>query len=177
MALVLQIALIGLTGIAAITDSRSRRIPNVLVLAGFIVGLALNAWLAGWSGVQQSLMGFGLAALIYVPLFLLRAMGGGDVKLMAAAGAIVGPRDWFTLFILASIAGGAIAIAMLLSRRAFGPAFGNVGHIVKELAHFRAPYKSNAALDVASPKALTMPHGVAIAAGAAALVYMQRVAS
>ena len=35
-------------------------------------------------------MGAGLALLIYVPLFALRAMGGGDVKLMAAVGAIVG---------------------------------------------------------------------------------------
>jgi prepilin peptidase CpaA len=174
MPLPLQIALLGLTGIAAVTDARSRRIPNVLVVAGFVVGIALNTWLAGWPGTQQSLMGFGLAALVYVPLFILRAMGGGDVKLMAAAGAIVGPRDWFTLFILASLAGGAIAIAMLLTRSAFGSAFDNVRHIVKELAHFRAPYKSNAALDVASPKALTMPHGVAIAAGAVALLLIQR---
>ena len=83
-------------------------------------------------------------------------------------------RDWFTLFILASLAGGAIALGMLMTRSAFGPAFGNILHILKELAHFRAPYKSNAALDVASPKALTMPHGIAIAAGAVALLVIQR---
>lgn len=163
-----------LTGIAAATDAYSRRIPNLLVVAGFLAGLGLNIWLAGWVGAQQSLMGFGLAVLVYVPLFILRAMGGGDVKLMAAAGAIVGPGDWFTLFILASIAGGVIAIGMLLTRSAFGPAFDNVRHIVKELAHFRAPYRSNAALDVASPKALTMPHGVAILAGAVALLLLKR---
>ena len=174
MPLPLQIALLGLTGIAAISDAYSRRIPNVLVVAGFFAGLGLNIWLAGWPGAQQSLLGFGLAALVYVPLFILRAMGGGDVKLMAAAGAIVGPRDWFTLFILASLAGGAIAIAMLMTRSAFGPAFANIRHIVTELAHFRAPYKTNAAVDVANPKALTMPHGVAIAAGAVALVLIQR---
>jgi prepilin peptidase CpaA len=174
MPLPLQIALLGLTGIAAVTDGYSRRIPNALVVAGFLAGLALNSWLAGWLGLQQSLLGFGLAILIYVPLFVLRAMGGGDVKLMAAAGAIVGPRDWFTLFILASLAGGAIALGMLMTRSALGPAFGNIMHILKELAHFRAPYKSNAALDVASPKALTMPHGIAIAAGAVALLVITR---
>jgi prepilin peptidase CpaA len=174
MLLPLQIALLGLTGIAAITDARSRRIPNVLVVAGFVVGLVLNIWLSGWHGLQQSLLGFGLAILVYVPLFILRAMGGGDVKLMAAAGAIVGPRDWFTLFILASLAGGAIALGMLMSRSAFGSAFENVMHIFKELLHFRAPYKTNAALDVASPKAITMPHGIAIAAGAVGLLLIQR---
>jgi prepilin peptidase CpaA len=174
MPLPLQIALMGLTGVAAITDAYSRRIPNALVVAGFLAGIALNVWIGGWMGLKESLFGFGLALLIYVPLFIVRAMGGGDVKLMAAAGAIVGPGNWFTLFILASIAGGAIALGMLLTRQTLGPAFGNVAHILKELAHFRAPYKSNAALDVASPKAMTMPHGIAIAAGAAALLVLQR---
>src|SRR3954466_3907979 len=112
----IKITLIGVTGIAAITDLYSRRIPNALAVAGFVAGLSLNAWLNGWGGLAQSVMGFGLAVLIYVPLFLLRAMGGGDVKLMAAAGAIVGPRDWFTLFIMASIAGGVIAVGFLLAR-------------------------------------------------------------
>src|SRR5690349_12616599 len=119
----IKIALIGVTGVAALTDLYSRRIPNFLVVAGFIAGLAFNIWFAGWIGLAQSLMGFGLAILIYVPLFVLRAMGGGDVKLMAAAGALVGPRDWFTLFILASIAGGVIAMGMLLARNTLGSTF------------------------------------------------------
>jgi prepilin peptidase CpaA len=174
MPLSIQIALVGLTGIAAITDVYSRRIPNLLVIAGLIAGIVLNVWLGGWLGLKDPVLGFGLALLIYVPLFIVRAMGGGDVKLMAAAGAILGPREWFTLFIFASIAGGAIALGMLLTRQALGPAFGNILYILKELAHFRAPYKSNAALDVASPKALTMPHGIAIAAGAIALLVLQR---
>ena len=122
---------------------------------------------------RTRLLGFGLAVLIYVPLFLLRAMGGGDVKLMAAAGAIVGPKDWFTLFILASIAGGVIALGMLLARNALGSAFFNIMHIVKELAHFRAPYKSQPDLDISSPQSLSMPHGVAIAIGAVALLVLQ----
>jgi Flp pilus assembly protein protease CpaA len=89
---------------------------------------------------------------------------------MAAAGAIVGPRDWFTLFIFASIVGGVIALGMLMARRSMGPAFWNMMHIAKELAHLRMPYESNAALDISSSQALTMPHGVAIGIGAALLV-------
>lgn len=169
----LQFALAGLTGISAITDLYSRTIPNSVVVAGFAAGLALNGWLGGWSGLLQALAGFGLAALIYVPLFLLRAMGGGDVKLMAAAGAIIGPSEWFTLFVFASIAGGAIALGMLLARNALGAAFWKIMHICKELAHFRAPYKSQPELDISSTQALTMPHGVAIAVGAAFLLISQ----
>src|SRR4051812_18653820 len=121
MPIAIKIALAGLTGISAITDFYSRRIPNAVVVAGFIAGIALNTWLNGVNGLWHALMGFGLAILIYVPLFILRAMGGGDVKLMAAAGAIVGPKDWFTLFIFASLAGGAIALGMLLAKNALGP--------------------------------------------------------
>src|SRR4051794_38660320 len=116
MPFAIKFALIGLTGISAITDLYSRRMLNPVVAAGFAAGVGLNAWLDGWSGLLHALGGFGLAILIYVPLFVLRAMGGGDVKLMAAAGAIVGPRDWFTLFVLASITGGAIALGMLIAR-------------------------------------------------------------
>jgi Flp pilus assembly protein protease CpaA len=92
---------------------------------------------------------------------------------MAAAGALVGPRDWFTLFILASIAGGVIAMGMLLARNTLGSTFGNMMHIAKELAHFRAPYKSQPDLDISSPQSLSMPHGVAIGIGAALLLISQ----
>jgi Flp pilus assembly protein protease CpaA len=101
-------------------------------------------------------------------------MGGGDVKLMAAAGAVVGPRDWFTLFVFASITGAVIALGMLVARNAFGAAFYNMMHIAKEIAHFRAPYKSKSQLDIASPQALTMPHGVAIFVGAVLLLIARR---
>jgi prepilin peptidase CpaA len=170
MPFALQCALVAVTGLAALTDLYSRRIPNPLVVAGFAAGVLLNTWLSGWQGAFHAAMGFGLALLIYIPLFALRAMGGGDVKLMAAAGAIVGPRDWFTLFIFASVVGGVIALGMLMARRSMGPAFWNMMHIAKELAHLRMPYSSNAALDISSSQALTMPHGVAIGIGAALLV-------
>ena len=60
----IKIALMGVTGISAITDLYSRRIPNAVVVAGFVAGLALNTWLNGCAGLAQSLMGFGLAVLI-----------------------------------------------------------------------------------------------------------------
>src|SRR5687767_3708853 len=101
---------------AAATDLRSRRIPNWLVVAGLLAGVTLNVVLAGWSGLLAAALGFALALAVYVPLFILRAMGGGDVKLMAAVGCMAGPQNWLTIFILASLAGGVMAIVILLSR-------------------------------------------------------------
>ena len=101
---------------------------------------------------------------------MLRAMGGGDVKLMAAAGAIIGPGEWFTLFIFASVAGGADSSRHVACAKRIGRGILEDDAHFKELAHFRAPYKSQPDLDISSPQALTMPHGVAIAVGAVLLL-------
>jgi prepilin peptidase CpaA len=164
-------AMTAITLVAAFTDLKARRIPNWLVLAGVVAGFGLNAALGGWSGVAAAGLGFGLALLIYVPLFILRAMGGGDVKLMAAIGCMAGPNNWFTIFILASIAGAVYAVFLLVAKRSMGGAIWNVLHIVKELIRLRLPFRSKPQLDIGHPKALSVPHGVSIAAGTLVFLY------
>jgi hypothetical protein len=72
----LQVVLAIIAGLAAIYDLRYRRIPNWIVLTGLVLGIGLNAFLFEWAGVRQSLLGLGLAFVIYFPLYLLRGMGG-----------------------------------------------------------------------------------------------------
>jgi prepilin peptidase CpaA len=159
------IALTAITVVAAFTDMRSRRIPNWLVMTGFIAGFGLNIALSGWDGLKAAALGFALALLIYVPLFILRAMGGGDVKLMAAVGSLAGPHAWFAIFLLASLAGGLYAIFLLTARRAVGGALWNIFHILKELVRMRLPFRTKPELDIGHSNALSVPHGVSIAAG------------
>lgn len=161
----------GITLTAAFTDLRSRIIPNWLVVTGLASGFVLNILLAGWTGLSQSCLGFGLALLIYVPLFILRAMGGGDVKLMAAVGSLVGPQNWFLIFLLASIAGGLYALVLLFARNVYGGVFRNVIHILGELVRLRLPFRTRPELDVAHERAVSVPHAVAILAGAVAFLY------
>ena len=160
--------------VAAIFDIRSRRIPNWLVLAGLVSGLVLNGVLAGLAGLGSSLLGFGLALLIYVPLFVLRAMGGGDVKLMAALASLCGPYNWLVLFVFASLAGGIFAILVVFGRHAARSTFVNTVHILRELARGRMPFRSNPALDIAHESSNSIPHGVAIAAGVILFLYSLR---
>src|SRR3954453_3148613 len=134
-------AVVVVTLVAALTDLKWRIIPNRLVIAGLISGFVLNAALGGWGGGWGSVLGFGLALCIYVPLFILRAMGGGDVKLMAALGCLVGPHNWFILFILASVAGGIYAFILLLARDVSGGVLWNMVHIFRELVRLRLPFK------------------------------------
>jgi prepilin peptidase CpaA len=161
------------TAVAAATDLRSRIIPNWLVVCGLILGFGLNMYLHGLAGLWSAFLGFALALGLYIPLYLLRAMGGGDVKLMAAIGALAGPKDWFTIFVFASLLGGVFAIALLFLRNAMGPTFHNIRHIITNLVLLRAPFKTNPDLDISSPKAITMPHGVAIAAGTFAFLFLR----
>jgi prepilin peptidase CpaA len=157
---------------AAVWDLRTRRIPNWLTLPGIAVGIAANVYLAGWAGLRQSMEGFAAGFAVYFVLYLIRAMGAGDVKLMAAVGAFAGPVAWFYIFVFTAIAGGAIALVMVAWTGRFRRTMGNVGFILMELMHFRAPYLTREELSVKSAKSLRLPQGVAIGVGC--LVFLAR---
>lgn len=166
----IRFGLEALVVVAAILDVRSRRIPNWLTLPGIIAGIAANTWLQGWAGLKLSLLGFGAASLVYGVLFALRAMGGGDVKLMAAIGAFSGPDQWFVIFVLTSILGGVFALVTLLVRGGLGRVLRNIGVILWSLVRLRSPHVERPELDVTHAAARTLPHGAAIAAGT--LIYL-----
>ncbi len=121
------------------------------------------------AGLVIAAEGFGLAFVIYFVLYLLRGMGAGDVKLMAALGCIAGPMSWLVLFLGTAILGGLVAVVLTLAHGRFYSTLWNVGQIVKELALFRAPYKNQPQLDLHHKAALRAPHGTIIAVTAVLL--------
>ena len=152
---------------AAVYDVRYRRIPNWLTLAGILAGVALNGFLdQGRPGLfVSSLLGLAIAFGLYFVLYALRAMGAGDVKLMAAVGAIVGWPDWFGVFIVTAIIGGIMALLLVAVRGRVKKTFWNVAFILSELKSGRPAYMRREELDVKNPKALGLPHGAVIAVG------------
>jgi prepilin peptidase CpaA len=167
-----QILLGILTLVAAGFDIRYRRIPNWLVLAGIVTGAAWNLYASGWSGLGHAATGLGLGFALYFPLYLLRARGAGDVKLLAAVGAIVGPGNCFWVFLLTAILGGVIAMIVLVLHKRVGHTFFNMSFIMSDLTKLRAPYKSSDELDVTTAKGMRLPHGAMIAVGTAAFIAM-----
>lgn len=160
-----QFLLITLVLIAAAYDVLYRRIPNWLVASGIAAGLLINTVIFGMHGMKVSLFGLLLAFLIYFPFFVLRGMGAGDVKLMMAIGSVTGPAVWFGIVIATGLAGGVVALAVLLSRKRLAVTLMNTALILSSLLRLRAPYKDHPHLDVSSPAALTMPHAATIALG------------
>lgn len=151
---------------AAIYDIRFRRIPNWLTAGGVLIGLGLNTFLyEGWPGLRFGLIGMAAAFGLYFFLYALRAMGAGDVKLMAAVGALVGWEDWFGIFVVTAIVGGIMALILMTLRGRVKHTLWNVGFILSEMKHGRPAYVGREELDVKNPKAMGLPHGFVIAVG------------
>ncbi|MDQ2775099.1 MAG: A24 family peptidase [Acidobacteriota bacterium] len=164
MSIPITVVLLLVVVAAGIYDLRVRRIPNWLNLSGLILGLGFNA-MPGQDGVAKSLVGLACALAVYIPLYLVRGMGAGDVKLMAAVGSITGPANWLGIFIVTAILGGIAALVLIAVRRKFQQTVLNLGTILRELFHRRMPSAADEKLDIRDSRALRMPHGAIIAAG------------
>jgi prepilin peptidase CpaA len=163
---VIAAVLLALVSIAAGYDVRYGRIPNWLTAAGVILGLLLNTILDSvWNGLKFSLAGFILALSVYFILYVVRAMGGGDVKLMAAIGALMGWRNWIAIFLITALIGAVAALLLVALRGRLRKTLWNVAFILNELKSGRPAYAKNEELDVRSAKGLGLPHGAVIAAG------------
>jgi prepilin peptidase CpaA len=121
-------AAITVAAIAAATDLWHRRIPNWLTVGGIALGLALNVSHGTW---LDALQGLGLALAIHLPLFALRLTSGGDVKLMAALGAIAGPRHFLTIFVFSAVLGGLAALYIAWRNKRLAGTLANVGDMLK----------------------------------------------
>ncbi|MEQ1885345.1 MAG: A24 family peptidase, partial [Bryobacteraceae bacterium] len=154
--LAIQVLLILVAVTAAMIDVRTRKVPNWLSLAGVLLAILLNSFLYAVDGIFSaegllfSLKGLGLAFGIYFVLYLLRGMGAGDVKLMAAIGAAVGWANWLGILVMTSAAGLIAGIVLVFAKRRVRETLHNMETIVTALPKGRAPYKENPDLDVRS---------------------------
>lgn len=103
--------------IATVTDVRSRRIPNAVTYSTMLVTLLTYCLTSGWSGLFFSLKGMACGIVLLILPYFLGGMGAGDVKLMGAVGAVLGPVDTFFAFLVIATLGGVAAIGMLIVRR------------------------------------------------------------
>ena len=120
----LTLLLLALLFAAALWDLRHREIPNTCVAA--LLGLGVVGVLSGSMPWTAALLGFGICFAVGLLLFALGAWGGGDAKLVAGVGAVLGSPAVFPALLFSALVGGLLAaIAGLRGERdvAYGPAF------------------------------------------------------
>jgi prepilin peptidase CpaA len=156
--------LVALTALAGcLHDLRSRRIPNYLTFGSAAVAFVYALATAGWSGLAVGIAGWALGIALFIPFFLLRGMGAGDVKLLAALGAWIGPISLLSLTFYTAISGGVMALVVVLWRRKLIVTFENLWLL---LCHFRViGLKPMSDLSLENKNTLSLPYGLPIAAG------------
>jgi prepilin peptidase CpaA len=115
LTLPLAATVLGASAWAVREDLLAHRIPNLLTGSVLGVGLVLQLALGGWGALGQATLGVLVGLAVLLPFYLLRAMGAGDVKLLAALGALLGPHWALIAGIGTLIAGGILAGAYLLA--------------------------------------------------------------
>lgn len=173
-ALLRGMCLAGVLGAAVVTDIRARKIPNRLIVSGFLLALLTNGVAAHWSPDLVGPLGFGpsLAGAVVglgtlVPLYVIGAMGAGDVKLMAVVGAFLGPSATIGAALATLVAGGVLAVVAALHWRVAPAMLRNVRTMlatgVARLGIGELPQYTGA-----PGSAGQLPYAVAIATGTAA---------
>jgi prepilin peptidase CpaA len=146
---------------AAWWDATDGRIPNELTVAGLAAALILRAPL-GVDSVVQGLMGFAVALLVSGVLYALRAIGGGDVKLLAGVGAFLGSSEVVGALGLIAVLGAAFALLITVRKGLLPLLIFNTVELVKSL---RSLGRAGPIRKLGSPGALTIPYAIPIAAG------------
>ena len=168
--------LIGLLIGAACIDAKTHRIPNVLVMIGIAFAIPYNGIYPAYhseNGWLVALSGMGVGFVAFLPLYFLRAMGAGDVKLMAMVGAFVGPWPAVLSVLWSCVAGGVLALGYLMWTGNARRGFGNVKTLVT--SNFMTMSIGHVDLSV-SPlvSAGKLPYGVAIASGTIAFLVVRQ---
>ncbi len=103
-------------GTSALVDLRIRRVPNPLTLGIAALGVALATSGRGTVSLWAALGGCAVGLLAMLPGYLIGATGGGDVKLVAAMGTMLGPRGALFAVLYTAIAGGLLALIVAARR-------------------------------------------------------------
>lgn len=170
------VLLAGLLLLAVYHDVRSRRIPNCLVLPGALAGLLLNCVMPAGAGLLTAtpgaigfwpaLGGLALGLALLLPMYALKALGAGDVKLMAMVGAFVGPYTVFLCLLSTLLAGGVLALAVAAFHGSLRQVAGNSYHMALN-SFMRAIAAQRPEIDAPVVPSGKLPYAIAIACGTA----------
>jgi prepilin peptidase CpaA len=163
---------VAVTGLLACAwDISTRRVPNGLTWGSAVVALGFFLATGGPRALGWSLAGWAVGCALLLPVFLLRGMGAGDVKLLAALGAWMGPHTVLWAALYGALAGGVLAIVVSLAHGYLGQAVRNVGYVVGYWRLFGpTPVPEFTLADAKGPR---LPYALPIVAGTFAALWLR----
>jgi len=161
----MQTALVAITvavvSVAVYTDVRWSKVLNVITLPAIVAGLSLNTASNGLDGLLASLAGVGVALLVFIFSSALgRILGGGDVKLLAAVGALNGAPFLGLVIVYTALIGAVLAIVVALSHGILGDCLRRLGSACYLRAVAQVPMQIEA-----SQRRARLPYAIAICLG------------
>ncbi len=158
-------------GVATIFDFRSRRIPNWLTGSTALGALLLHAALGGPNDLGSALLGAALGFGATLLFFLMGGMGAGDVKLMAAVGAVLGFSAMIPALLASAIFGALCGIAVALARGRLREVAANAFRLAEH--HRTEGLVPHPEINVQSENGLRLPFALPIALGCLAALAAQ----
>lgn len=157
--------------IGCVFDLHSRRIPNELTLGAALAAVIVSAVTGGLGAVGWSAAGWAIAAALWLPIYALGGMGAGDVKLMAAIGAWLGPAIVIYAVLYAAIAGAVFAIALAIAQGCIRQTYSNVQLLI---IHWRVVgFTPHAQLNLGSAPSPRLAYAVPILVGTMAAIWLR----
>lgn len=167
-----SMVLLSLLAIAAVIDYRTYRIPNWVTFSGMVFGLVYSALNPGVmdKGLLWALAGLGLGFAAMLPMYVMRVMGAGDVKLMAMAGSFLGFDATVQAILCTFIVGGIASLCFAVVHRAIGRMFVNIRDIFR-IAVMTTAAGMRPSLHIDAAQSIgKLPYGVSIAVGTSGFV-------
>jgi prepilin peptidase CpaA len=147
-------------------DVRTRRIPNALSGFAMLAGLSVNLFYFGVPGLLAAATGIAVTIAALLAPFALGGIGGGDVKMMGAVGALLGPRLGLVALGIGLVLGGVVMLAHLARLGRAGEKLRATGHMIGAAVLERSTSPLRVAID--APQAVTLPYSIPLGLGAVA---------
>jgi prepilin peptidase CpaA len=178
----LLLTLILLILATTMVDLLQHRIPNLLCICVLGLGITMQSYSAGWEGAITAASGSITGLLLFLPLYIFKGMGAGDVKLLASLGALFGPFNTLIAAAFALVIGGCLAMVYLLMRLFLFLDWGKAVHVLKSfltsirlLAYTRQYFPPEH--DISELTSMRFPYALAIAGGALIVMAQQSLLS
>jgi prepilin peptidase CpaA len=166
------------TTVAAVIDGWKLKVPNWITFPFALSGLIYHFVTHGFAGLTTSLLGCGVGlGLLLIP-YVIGGMGAGDVKLFAGVGAWMGASITFGAFLVSTVVGGVLALAMVAYRGLRGRDWSVVSKnlerfqlVATELMTIRNPNHLAELAAARKPTAMLLPYGIPLAIGTVAYFF------